>query len=340
MLRSYRLVVIAALALALSCPVTEAAHAQRGTAEDQSDRSAQPFASDDIENQLGRIAGALEAAQANPVADAEEKRAKDDLQAQQDMARYALWMFFATALTAFLTAAGVLLIWRTLIHTRRASVYAGLGARQARRAADASDRMAEEAARATMAAVEASAEGRRAADAAHQANRPWLELKIAPGGPLEVNARGVSLRSVVTVRNRGRSPATNVLVITQLAAQSLEGDVIYKNLAVRKVAEVLENLRVHDRTTGITVFPDSEDVQNHGTSLSPEELNASRLDSNAPLLISLAVAVRYRFGEQTAETVESFSVLEAVGPEMNFDTSQHREIWPLRFDNCFSGYAT
>jgi hypothetical protein len=50
----------------------------------------------------------------------QEEREISDLQAQEDMAFWAMWMFFATLATVFLTAIGVLLIWRTLFYTRRA----------------------------------------------------------------------------------------------------------------------------------------------------------------------------------------------------------------------------
>jgi hypothetical protein len=167
-----RALILAALTLALGYPVGQSANAQSRSTEGKGKAAekALPAPTAAIENQLASIASAIEAPRTGPEAKATEKRAQDDLEAQQNMARYALWMFFATALTAVLTLAGILLIWRTLIHTRRASKYAGVGARQARRAAIASDLMAAEAAKATLAAVEANKAGQ-------EANRLTLEAQ-------------------------------------------------------------------------------------------------------------------------------------------------------------------
>ena len=54
----------------------------------------------------------------------EEWRSERDLEAQQDMARWAMLMFFASAASVVVTIVGLLLIWRTLHHTRRAADYA------------------------------------------------------------------------------------------------------------------------------------------------------------------------------------------------------------------------
>ena len=52
----------------------------------------------------------------------QENRDVSDLKAQKDMARWAERMFWATGASIALTLIGILLIWRTLHHTRRAAV--------------------------------------------------------------------------------------------------------------------------------------------------------------------------------------------------------------------------
>ena len=51
----------------------------------------------------------------------QEEREKSDLKAQEKVARWTFWMSVAAFASVFLTAVGVVLIWRTLTHTRRAA---------------------------------------------------------------------------------------------------------------------------------------------------------------------------------------------------------------------------
>ena len=54
----------------------------------------------------------------------QEEREVADLEAQQHMALWAMLMFFASTASVVVTVVGVVLIWRTLHHTRRAADYA------------------------------------------------------------------------------------------------------------------------------------------------------------------------------------------------------------------------
>ena len=57
------------------------------------------------------IARALEAANNKPTPADEEQRAQRDLSAQENMATWAMWMFWAAFSQVILTTAGVFLIW-------------------------------------------------------------------------------------------------------------------------------------------------------------------------------------------------------------------------------------
>ncbi|MCO5082280.1 MAG: hypothetical protein M9955_11555 [Rhizobiaceae bacterium] len=70
-------------------------------------------------------------------ADAERERDDADLRAQQSMAVWAFWMFVASALSVVLTGVGVVLIWRTLLHTRDAAIHAGAAVLEAKNATKA-----------------------------------------------------------------------------------------------------------------------------------------------------------------------------------------------------------
>lgn len=115
--------ILAAIAgLAVGYPISQHASAQPGTAQDQAEpqEEAAPAASNTVEDSLTRIARAMEAAQADPASQREEQRSEADLQAQRDMAKWAMWMFFAALLTWFVTSIGTFLIWRQVRLTREA----------------------------------------------------------------------------------------------------------------------------------------------------------------------------------------------------------------------------
>lgn len=76
-----------------------------------------------VQDLLDRIAGAIEAANDQEEPPHEYDRAEADLDAQERMAFWAMGMFWATLAAVLLTAVGIILIWRTLIHTRRAADY-------------------------------------------------------------------------------------------------------------------------------------------------------------------------------------------------------------------------
>jgi len=61
---------------------------------------------------------------------ATELREFRDLMAQQEMARWAFWMFIASVTGSLLTIIGLGFVWRTLHHTRRTADYAEQGLQQ------------------------------------------------------------------------------------------------------------------------------------------------------------------------------------------------------------------
>jgi hypothetical protein len=135
MSRRYWLPLIAVVGLTLPVHAqsvgNQSAHkpsATQGAPKPKAD--APPAISVAVQDDIKRIARALETANDKPESAAEKSRAEQDLQAQKDMVTWARGMFWAGVAELLLTVAGVLLIWRTL----RASWAA---AREAKRAADA-----------------------------------------------------------------------------------------------------------------------------------------------------------------------------------------------------------
>lgn len=143
------------------------------------------------ENAIERIARALEAANNQQKSPSDVERAERDLDAQEDMAKWAMWMTIISVGGLFVTATGVLLVWRTLIATREAAHYAKV-------AAEATKQAVVEAERATKAAQDSTLEARRGADASAEAA---TIAKASERAFVFVPAELVKIESYIGVRN-------------------------------------------------------------------------------------------------------------------------------------------
>ena len=74
-----------------------------------------------LQSDVSRIARALEEANRHPGAAAEIQRAKENLKAQQDTAKWAAWMLLVGSVEAGITFIGVVLVGFTLAATRKAA---------------------------------------------------------------------------------------------------------------------------------------------------------------------------------------------------------------------------
>ena len=127
-----------------------------------------------------------------------------DLQAQKDMAFWAKLMVWATVCTGGITFIGIVLIWRTLHHSRRA--------------ADAAKEMVTEARATTKAAQDTVVEGRKATAAANRSadiqekafrrlERPYLFIRFIPTGGLRRANKHAKPSIRYTLVNYGKTPA-------------------------------------------------------------------------------------------------------------------------------------
>lgn len=131
---------VAFIALALGNPVGEYACAQQAAHQGQRQPTTnnKPIAPPSIQDSLQRISRTMEAAENGPDAQAEKERAKENLQAQRNMARWAFGAMLAAAVEVLISAVGILLIWRTLVHTRNVVEAAKEANKIAKAAADES----------------------------------------------------------------------------------------------------------------------------------------------------------------------------------------------------------
>jgi hypothetical protein len=91
-----------------------------------------------VQNDIHSIAAALNAANQKEPSQAEKDRAKRDLAAQEGMSKWARLLLFIGGAEAAITLTGVILVWRTLLHTRTAATAA---ATQAKIAVDAFEKI-------------------------------------------------------------------------------------------------------------------------------------------------------------------------------------------------------
>lgn len=142
-----------------------------------------------------------------------ELREEADLAAQQEMASWSLPMFLAAVASVAFTGIGILLIWRTLHHTRRA--------------ADAAFDAAKQAEKAAAAAVE-SIEITKTSSTTQLRAYLTIDLVISNDMMLkkQMNLDDVlndteKNKIIITVKNTGMSPAKNVSFIADLSILNL-----------------------------------------------------------------------------------------------------------------------
>lgn len=196
---------VALVGLAIFNPVGDHGRAETRTEYRQSkpENYQQPVDISPVQDALDGIARAVKSLKDNPEADAEKRRAERDLQAQEDMAKWAERLLWATVASLLLTVAGITLIWRTLVHTKRA--------------ADAGDKMVVQAISSTKAAVDA-------ANAADATAKIMMAVETPIVRPTFLRSAANTIRSdlghgrtavtgyeffikEVTFRNYGKTPA-------------------------------------------------------------------------------------------------------------------------------------
>lgn len=150
-----------------------------------------------VQNDIHSIASALKAAnEKKPSAD-EDKRARDNLKAQQDTAYWARYMFWVGFGELIVTGAGVFLVWRTL----KASWAA---AREAKRAADAAN--------ASLNHAKESTERQLRAYVGIDSIKLEITSDILTYEPTDLTSQNIIFPDflAITVKNYGETPAKNV----------------------------------------------------------------------------------------------------------------------------------
>lgn len=165
-------------------------------------REAEPKPAPTVQDLLQRIAGALEAANSKTESADEREHAQRDLDAQEGMAKWAKYMLWAGGADVVLTVVGIVLIWRTLVHTRKA--------------AESAKDMVDEAVKTTAAAIDAANAATTANEIAREMGqrqmRAYVSLEKMTITVFEV---GKPVQIDVELKNSGQTPAKQLRGITE-----------------------------------------------------------------------------------------------------------------------------
>ncbi|MCF2514431.1 hypothetical protein LVY65_05040 [Sphingomonas sp. G124] len=146
---------------------------------------------------------------------------------------------------------------------------------------------------------------KRSADAAQDANRPWLHLDIKPGA-LTISADQVTVNFSLTATNSGKSPAVHVVAFSRLLILSEDEDFpIY--IARDTALAVFKHWEGGMVEFGRTVFPDKPESLD-STAFSENGAVAAARGHAKPPNLYLVVGLRYRFLGQQRCTVEAHSL--------------------------------
>lgn len=167
-----------------------------------------------------------------------QQSANQDLQAQQDMAFWSMWMVVASGITILVTGIGVYLVWQTLEETRQAVV---------------------DTSRMTKAAEEANA---IAADAHRRSARAYLAVIY---GDLTIE-KGKKARFAASISNYGQTPAREVALVSIAIVADGEPSFEWPDVTREKVRGVMPSNTIHPNeptmSDAVTTDPISEEDWN------------------------------------------------------------------------------
>jgi hypothetical protein len=155
-------------------------------------------------------------------------------------------------------------------------------------------------------------ENKRAADAAHDANRPWVECEEPTGIDMSFTADGIDISMDVGFINHGNSPATNTLVRAKLLVTPFGNPGIKGTIGPCGIESALDEWETEHRSRGRLVYP-SKPEQGIATDTLPvsrireaEAIGEAEDDMLGLCSFFLVIGVSYRFAGKTGRTVKSY----------------------------------
>jgi hypothetical protein len=180
-------------------------------------------------------------------------------------------------------------------------------------------------------------ETKRGADAAHDANRPWIKLEVATEGLLTLNKEGAQLELTLKLTNLGNSPALHVNAFAVIHATRGSAPAIIFHGARKKAEDALlqRTGSLHD-IDGITVFPSESSNENLTCQIDWSEAPGVTDDRSA--LINLGVGVIYHFGANSGRTVMSYDVVRGFALK-RFEILDEEQLCTVALLDSRAGFA-
>lgn len=149
-------------------------------------------------------------------------------------------------------------------------------------------------------------------DDAIATQRPWLEIvgmKFIE--PLKITKDEVSIGLGITIKNHGSAPATNVMIIPEMAAVPIK-DGMDLEIAIRKALNISKNWESHLSRVGTSLFPNTISEQHTRVKIPKSEIimAAEVGDDHLRVILSLGGCVDYRFGAGKGQTTFNFVLTE------------------------------
>jgi hypothetical protein len=182
-------------------------------------------------------------------------------------------------------------------------------------------------------------ENKRVADAAHDANRPWIEVS-AKVKDIWAGHNGASADIDIKMVNRGNSPATDVSLLVEMMPFPA-GQLADTGPILGKMNERLRNMDSRRPHSGAAIFPDSEETDVLIAEVGAEVVAVASDNGTGALRYLVAVGTSYMFGEKHCHTVKCYDI--CVSEQVDYVTAGvfHR----VRFKedevtDTYRGFAT
>lgn len=183
-------------------------------------------------------------------------------------------------------------------------------------------------------------ETRRAANAAHDANRPWLQVEVIDYEGLKITNDRAEITADIRITNVGNSPACNVNTWAVLYGERGNAAATLAHGATNKAKEWLAAREGSLATIdGTTIFPNASVTECYTAHVDWDEVKGAKEAQS--VFLSYAVGVVYRFGTSTGHSVSSFDVWQSGKQDRAIPIPQrmrHSELIVRILDNL-SSYA-
>jgi len=182
-------------------------------------------------------------------------------------------------------------------------------------------------------------QNKRSADAAHDANRPWIEISVEDLELIFESAGGTATAFAI-LTNHGNSPATNVVARAAWVAiprmkSSKPGTLL------TLISSKLDQLERGSIPFGKTMFPNKPAKEAVAASLSPTEIAEGRGGQKGSIRFLFAVGVTYDVSDRRGRTVKTYNMTVRDAIDYGAENVTHL-IKPARIilEERMDGYAT